>query len=146
MAEIPAPTLIGVKLVIVSCEAAGLTSEERKAFCAQLVKKAATLTALPVSLASSNDLDRKDLARLSEQLLLRVEASATTADDERKTIALTVAPIRTPVRMAPVAPIKSSVSFVKVGRAWMIQGPIDGFVKLLGSGPHRLHQPIRADD
>jgi hypothetical protein len=145
MAEIPAPTLIGVKRVIVSCETAGLTSDERQAFCAQLVKKAATLTALPVSLAAPKDLDRTDLARLSEQLLLRVEASATSADHERKTIALTVAPVRTAVRMAPVPPIKSSVSFVKIGRAWMIQGPIDGFIKLLGSGPHRLHQPIRAD-
>ena len=147
MAEIPAPTLIGVQRVVVSCETvSGLTSAERGAFCADLVKKAAALTALPVSLASAEDLKRADLARQAQQLVLRVDASATPVDQGRKTVAVSVTPVRTAVRMAPVAPIKSSVSFVKIDRNWMIQGPIEGFIKILGSGPRRLHSPIRADN
>lgn len=146
MSEIPSPALIGVQRVVIACESvSGLTASERAAFCGQLVKKAAALTALPVSLASAEDLNRADLARQSKQLLLRVDASAAAAAQGRKTVEVAVTPVRTAVRMAPRAPVKSNVSFVKVGPDWMIQGPIEGFIEQLGSGPRTLRRPIRAD-
>ena len=146
MAEIPSPTLIGVQRVVIACDAAtGLSQAEREALCKQLVKKADVLTDLPVSLASAADLDPTNLSHQADQLLLRVAASASPVTGARKTVTLTVTPVRAAVAVAPMPALTSSVSLVKVQDDWVLQGPVDALNKLLGSGPHRLHRPVRSD-
>jgi hypothetical protein len=146
MAEIPSPTLIGVQRVVIACEAAtGLSQAEREALCKQLVKKADVLTDLPVSLASAADLDPTNLSHQADQLLLRVAASVSPVAAGRKTVTLIVTPVRAAVAVAPMPGLTSSVSLLKVRGDWVLQGPVDAFTKLLGSGPHRLHKPVRSD-
>ena len=145
MAEIPSPTLIGVQRVVIACDAAtGLSQSEHAALCEQLVKKAEILTELPVSRASVANLDGANLRHQAEQLVLRVTASAKPVDARRKSVTLTVTPDR-PAVSGPRATLTSSVSLVKVQDDWLLQGPVDAFNKLLGSGPHRLHRPVRSD-
>lgn len=145
MAEIPSPTLIGVQRVVIACDAAtGLSQSEHAALCEQLVKKADVLTELPVSRASAADLHRTDLTHQAEQLVLRVTASAKAMDARRKSVNLTVTPDR-PAVSGPRAALTSSVLLVKVQDDWVLQGPVDAFTELLGSGPHRLHRPVRSD-
>jgi hypothetical protein len=144
MAEIPSPTLIGVQRVVIACDTAtGLSQAEREALCKQLVKKADVLTDLPVSLASAADLDPTNLSHQADQLLLRVAASASAVAAGRKTVTLTVTPVRAAVAVAPMPGLTSSL--LKVQGDWVLQGPIDAFTKLLGSGPQRLHRPVRSD-
>jgi hypothetical protein len=144
MAEIPSPTLIGVQRVVIACDTAtGLSQAEREALCKQLVKKADVLTDLPVSLASAADLDPTNLSHQADQLLLRVAASASPVAAGRKTVTLTVTPVRAAVAVAPMPGLTSSL--LKVQGDWVLQGPIDAFTKLLGSGPQRLHRPVRSD-
>lgn len=146
MAETPSPALIGVQRVVIACNADSTLSEaERRALCEQLVKKAGTVTDLPVRLASAADLDPTNLVGQAEQLLLRVTATGVRVVPGRKTVALTVAPVRAAVNMAPLAPIKSSVSLLKVQDDWVVQGPVDAFTKLLGSGPRKLRKPVVSD-
>jgi hypothetical protein len=145
MAETPSPTLIGVQRVVIACDAEGLSESQRTNLCDQLVKKASVVTDLPVAIASAADLDPTELARQSQQLLLRVSASATPVDDTRKTVLLTVTPVRRAVHVAELGPMNSSVGFVKVRDAWMIQGPVDAFTRLLGGVPRKLQRPIRSD-
>ena len=145
MAEIPSPTLIGVQRVVIACDAAtGLSQSEHAALCEQLVKKAEILTELPVSRAAAADLHRTDLTHQAEQLVLRVTASAKAMDARRKSVNLTVTPDR-PAVSGPRAALTSSVLLVKVQDDWVLQGPVDAFTELLGSGPHRLHRPVRSD-
>jgi hypothetical protein len=146
MAEIPSPVLIGVQRVVIACEGAtGLTEIERNALCNQLVKKAGVLTDLPVSAASAGDLDPTNLARQSEQLLLRVTAKARTVDAGRKKVALSVIPVRAATAVPAMPAMESSASFVKVQGDWLLQGPVDAFTKLLGSGPRKLRKPVRSE-
>jgi hypothetical protein len=96
-----------------------------------------------VSLASAADLDPTNLSRQADQLLLRVAASASPVAAGRKTVTLTVTPVRAAVAVAPMPGLTSSL--LKVQGDWVLQGPIDAFTKLLGSGPQRLHRPVRSD-
>jgi len=146
MAEIPSPTLIGVQRVVIQCgPVSGLNGAERGALCKELVRKAADLTALPVSLAAGDDVGGPELARQSEQLLLQVEGSATTVDAGRRAVRLSVTPVRRAVAVADRPAATSTISFVKVGKDWVIQGPVDGLTKVLGPGQPRLHRPIKSD-
>jgi hypothetical protein len=147
MASIPSPTLLGVQRVIIDCgPVTGLTDTERKAFCEQLVRKADTLTDLPVSLASPADVDPANFARQAQQLLLRVTAKATSVDSSRKSIALDVTAVRAarPIgehRMGP-----STISLVQVQKDWVLQGPIPAFDKALASTRStRMRAPLTAD-
>jgi hypothetical protein len=148
MAEIPAPSLMGVQRVVVECQFdSSLSVNERRTICEQLVRKAQRVTSLPVTVASKDDLISPDLARLSEQLLLQVKVSATAVDTGRKTLSMTVTPVRLARPQGKMDQLTSSASLVKVQDDWVVQGPIDSFQKLLGStGPHRLHKPITADN
>jgi hypothetical protein len=133
-----------VQRVVIACDTAtGLSQAEREALCKQLVKKADVLTDLPVSLASAADLDPTNLSHQADQLLLRVAASASPVAAGRKTVTLTVTPVRAAVAVAPMPGLTSSL--LKVQGDWVLQGPIDAFTKLLGSGPQRLHRPVRSD-
>lgn len=142
MAEIPSPALLGVQRVVIACDpVSGLSDGERDAFCKQLVKKADAVTDYPVSIASAADLNPANMARRSNELLLRVTASAMSVDAGRKTIELTVTPVRAARPIAPIPALKSSLSFVKVQNDWTLQGPVDAFSKILG-GTRGLHKPI----
>jgi hypothetical protein len=144
MSEIPSPAMIGVQRVVIACDPThGLSQAEHNALCEQLVEKAAALTELPVSRASAADLDPSNLSHQVEQLMLRVAASATAVDARRKTVALIVTPVRATV--SGQRALTSSVSLLKVQDDWVLQGPVQAFTKLLGSGPHRLHKPVRSD-
>jgi hypothetical protein len=148
MAETPAPTLLGAQRVVISCQFdSTLSADERRTICKQLVRKAQSVTNLPVAVASKDDLVSPDLARLSEQLLLQVKVSGTTVDAGRKALSMIVTPVRLARPQGKMDPLASSASLVKVQDDWVVQGPIDSFQKLLGStGPHRLHKPITADN
>jgi hypothetical protein len=147
MAEIPAPTLIGVQRVVVDCDVDSTLSEtERRTICEQLVKKAQRVTSLPVSVAAPNDVVSGDLERLSEQLLLRVKVSAASVDQARKNLTMTVTPVRLAMPQGEMAGTTSSASLVKVQDDWVVQGNVDAFAKLLGGGPPKLHTPIVAEE
>lgn len=147
MTGIPSPALLGVERVVIACEPiAGLSAGERTALCSQLVKKAAALTDYPVSLASSADLDRSNLALRSRELILEVAGTAATPAAGRRTITLQVTPMRPARPMADHAAIASSVSMVKIQNDWMLQGRVPAFEQLLrGTRQPRLHTPITAD-
>jgi hypothetical protein len=148
VAESPSPALIGVQRVVVECQFdSSLSADERSTLCEQLVRKAQRLTSLPVMVASKNDVISPDLARLSEQLLLQVRVSAARVDQGRKTLSMTVTPVRLARPQGKMDALISSASLIKVQDDWVVQGPIDSFQKLLGStGPRRLHKPIRSDN
>jgi hypothetical protein len=148
MAETPAPTLMGVQRVVVECQFdSSLSADERSTLCEQLVGKAQRVTSLPVKVASKDDVISPDLARLSEQLLIRVKVSATPVNPGRKTLSMTVTPVRLARPQGAMDALTSSASLIKVQDDWVVQGPIDSFQKLLGSaGVRRLHEPIRADN
>lgn len=147
MAESPSPALVGVQRVVVDCQFdSSLSAAQRRTLCDQLIRKARTVTSLPVAAASRDDLISPDLARLSEQLLLRVKVSGTPVDSGRKTLAITVTPVRMALPQGEMAAQTSSASLVRVQDDWVVQGPIDSFEKLLGpAGAPRLRTPIRAD-
>ena len=148
MAETPAPTLLGVQRVVISCQFdSTLSADERRTVCKQLVRKAETLTNLPVAVASQDDLVSPDLARLSEQLLLRVKVSGAAVNSGRKALSITVIPVRLARPQGAMDALTSSALLVKVQDDWVVQGPIDSFQKILGStGVRRLHKPIKADN
>jgi hypothetical protein len=66
-------------------------------------------------------------------------------NDGRKTVSFTVKPIRVHVRTGQFPAFQSSASFVKVAGKWQLQGPVKGFIEILGPGPRKLHKPLRAD-
>ena len=144
MAEIPSRALLGVQRVVISCDkVSGLSESERTALCGQLLKKADALTDYPVSIQSAAN-SRLGLALQSEQLLLRVAASATPVDGHRKTIELSVTPVRAARPGGQQQALKSSLSFVKVQGDWILQGPVDAFIKIL-AGTRGLHRPVVSD-
>src|SRR5690348_5966751 len=142
----PSPALIGVQRVVVDCAAdSTLSNAERRAVCAQLVKKAARVTSLPVSVAAAADLDATNLARQSEQLLVRVAVSAKPAAQGRKLLTIAVTPVRPGRNVGKLGPLRSEGTLVNVQQDWIVQGPIDAFAKLLDSAPPVLHRPIQSD-
>lgn len=148
VAESPSPALIGVQRVVVECQFdSSLSADERRTVCEQLVRKAQRVTSLPVAVASKSDLVSPDLARLSEQLLLRVKVSGKDVNPGRKTLSMTVTPVRLARPQGEMDPLTSSVSLVNVQDDWVVQGPVEPFQKLLGStAPRPLHKPIIADN
>ena len=87
MAGLPAPHLFGAQRVVIACDFdASLTQAERRTMCEQLAAKAQRLTSLPVTAGRSSDVDPTNIARLSEQLTLRVDVSGTSVDDRRKAL------------------------------------------------------------
>ena len=146
MAGIPAPHLFGAQRVVISCHFdASLAQAERDTVCEQLVTKAQRVTSLPVAAASPGDLAAKDLARLSEQLLLRVDVSGATVDSGRKALTIRVTPVRPARRHAKSRSLTSKASLVRVADSWVIQGPVDAFDKILAGTPRRLSRPVRSD-
>jgi hypothetical protein len=146
MAGIPSPALIGVERVVIACEPdSSISREERRTLCEQLVRKARTVTRLPVAAATPRDLVSDDLARRAKQLLLRVRISGAEVERGRKTLSLTVTPVRMARPQGELGPLKSSVSLVKVQDRWVVQGPVDAFDKVLGGAPPPLHKPVRSD-
>lgn len=147
MAETLAPALLGVRRVVIACDpSANFSAAESAAICAQLVRKASPLTALPVTAATAADLDPMASRQSRDLLVLRVAVSARAIDSGRKALTLTVTPQRPSRAIAPMAAITSSASLVKVQHDWMVQGPIDAFARLLGnSGPRKLRAPVTSD-
>jgi hypothetical protein len=143
MAEIPAPTLAGVQRVVIACDFDSTLSEVERGFvCQQLVKKAQSLTSLPVAAATPSDSVSGDLDRLAQQLLLRVRISAIDAGASRKQLNLAVTPVRTAMPQGEMPTLPSTASLVKVQNDWIVQGPVEAFVRLLAEAPRGLHTPI----
>ena len=147
MAGTPSPALIGVERVVIACEPdSSISGDERRTLCEQLIRKARTVTRLPVAAATSRDLLPDDLARQSRQLLLRVKISGSEVERGRKALSLTVTPVRVARPQGELGALKSSASLVKVKDRWIVQGPIDAFNKVLGGAPPPLRKPVRSDN
>ncbi len=146
MASVPAPGLIGVQRVVVACEFDSSLSEvERRTLCRQLVKKAQTVTRLPVAAATAADSNPLNLAQLSKQLMLRVKVSGTPVGQRRKALKLTVTPVRLARPQGQMGSLTSTASLVKVADDWLVQGPVDAFATLLRGAPRGLSRPVRSD-
>ena len=146
VAETPAPTLIGVQRVLVACDIDdSLSHDERNSLCAQLVRKAQAATRLPVKAATAEDIKSRDLRRLGQQLLLRVEVAGTPISGGRKALKLKIVPVRMARPQGEMGPLDATASLVKVQDDWVVQGHIDAFDKLLGGAPRELQRPIRSD-
>ena len=146
MAETPAPTLIGVQRVVVVCDIDdSLSPDERSSLCAQLVRKAQAATRLPVSAATGAETKSRDLRRLAQQLLLRVEVAGSPINGTRKVLKLKIVPVRMARPQGTMGALEATASLVKVQDDWVVQGHIDAFDKLLGGAPRELQRPIRSD-
>jgi hypothetical protein len=146
MAAIPSAALVGVHRVVISCDqVSGLSEVEQRQFCDQLVRKAGALTDIPVFLASANDFDASNLAGRADQLMLHVKASATAIDATRKAVTMQVAALRPARPIASRTSPASSISFVKVQNAWVLQGPVDPFIEVL-AGTRGVHLPAVSDN
>ena len=146
MAETPAPTLIGVQRVLVACEIDdSLSPDERSGLCEQLVRKAQAATRLPVSAATGAETKSRDLRRLAQQLLLRVEVAGSPINGTRKVLKLKIVPVRMARPQGTMGALEATASLVKVQDDWVVQGHIDAFDKLLGGAPRELQRPIRSD-
>ncbi|QNM82356.1 hypothetical protein H8M03_10085 [Sphingomonas sabuli] len=146
MGSTPAPTMIGVERVVIACDFdSTISASLRDSVCGQLVKKAQRLTSLPVSAATAADTKSPDLARLSQQLLLRVKVSSVAVDDRRQTMNLQVTPVRLAMPQGEMEPLQATASLVKVQSDWVLQGPVEAFNTLLGGAPSKLHRPIVSD-
>lgn len=144
MAEVPAPTLIGVEGVVVTCDFdSRLTADQRRTLCAQLVRKAQAATSLPVRATTSGS--AANLADLAKQLLLQIIVKATPVGNDRLDLQLAVTPVRLGVKQGQVGGLQSTVTLVRAGKEWAVQGHVDAFQKLLGGAPRRLHGPITSD-
>jgi hypothetical protein len=145
-AESPAPTLIGVQQVLVACDIDdSLSRDERSSLCEQLVRKAQAATRLPVKAATAADIKSRDLRRLGQQLLLRVEVAGMPIDGGRKLLKLKIVPVRKARPQGEMGALDATASLVKVQDDWVVQGHIDAFDKLLGGAPRELQRPIRSD-
>jgi len=145
MAETPARTLFGVQRVVVACDAdSTLTVSEARAICAQLVKKAQTVTSLPVALASAADLHPSE-PRPDDQLVLHVALSADRAKSDRGTLSVIVTPSRNYLKFDQGKPVKSQVQLARLDDSLVVQGPVDAFAKILGSAPPKLRRPIKSN-
>ena len=147
MATTPSPALIGVKRIVVACElGSNFTQAQRQSICQQLVRKASQVTALPVAIATSADLDPLGSARVKDQLLLRVDATFRDVGTSRKTVTLKVTPVRLARPQGQMAAQTSTASLARVQDRWVLQGPISAFNKLLGSTRGRgLRAPVTSD-
>jgi hypothetical protein len=142
MAETPAPTLAGVERVVIACDAdSSLTAAEAQTICTQLVKKAQTVTRLPVIAASPAAIPQ--LPGQSEQLVLHVALSADGAKSDRGTLAMTVTPSRNYLRLNQGAPVKSEAQLARLADKLVVQGPVAAFAQILGAAPSQLHRPIK---
>ena len=131
---------------MIACDFDSTLSEvERGIVCQQLVKKAQSLTSLPVAAAAPGNSISGDLDRLARQLLLRVSISAIDAGASRKQLDLAVTPVRTSPPEWQMAALKSTASLVKVQDDWIVQGPVDAFIRLLAEAPRGLRIPIVSD-
>ena len=146
VAETPAPALIGVQRVLVACDIDdSLSRDERSSLCEQLVRKAQAATRLPVSAATGAETKSRDLRRLAQQLLLRVEVAGSPINGTRKVLKLKIVPARMARPQGEMGPLDATASLVKVQDDWVVQGHIDAFDKLLGGAPRELQRPIRSD-
>ena len=139
---------IGVDRVVISCEIDALRAIDRTAVCDQLVRKAQSFTDLPVSRATRVDLDPTQLARRSNQLILRISGRATDVERGRKALSLAVTPLR-PSREGLRLPAEqpSTAMLVNVRGKWVLQGRIAAFEKLLGTSRTKsVRKPIVSDD
>ncbi len=142
MAATPAPTLFGVQRVVVACDAdSTLTAPEARAICAQLAKKAQTVTRLPVIAASAAAIPQ--LPGKNDQLVLHVALSADGAKSDRGTLAMTVTPSRNYLKLNQGAPIKSEAQLARLDDKLVVQGPVQAFAQILGTEPAKLHRPIK---
>ena len=146
VAETPAPALIGVQRVLVACDIDdSLSRDERSSLCEQLVRKAQAATRLPVSAATGPETKSRDLRRLAQQLLLRVEVAGSPINGTRKVLKLKIVPVRMARPQGTMGALDATASLVKVQDDWVVQGHIDAFDKLLGGAPRELQRPIRSD-
>ena len=146
VAETPAPALIGVQRVLVACDIDdSLSRDERSSLCEQLVRKAQAATRLPVSAATGAETKSRDLRRLAQQLLLRVEVAGSPINGTRKVLKLKIVPVRMARPQGTMGALEATASLVKVQDDWVVQGHIDAFDKLLGGAPRELQRPIRSD-
>ena len=146
VAETPAPALIGVQRVLVACDIDdSLSRDERSSLCEQLVRKAQAATRLPVSAATGAETKSRDLRRLAQQLLLRVEVAGSPINGTRKVLKLKIVPARMARPQGTMGALEATASLVKVQDDWVVQGHIDAFDKLLGGAPRELQRPIRSD-
>ena len=146
MGTLPTRGLLGVERVVVVCDAdSSLTSAEARAICDQLVQRAQKATELPVIGAAQSDLESSNV-RQGDQLVLHVALSAKALADGRGTLAMTVTPSRNELKLNQGAPVHSEAQLARIQGRPVVQGPIDAFNKLLGSGPRDLRKPIRSDN
>ena len=146
VAETPAPALSGVQRVLVACDIDdSLSRDERSSLCEQLVRKAQAATRLPVSAATGAETKSRDLRRLAQQLLLRVEVAGSPINGTRKVLKLKIVPVRMARPQGTMGALEATASLVKVQDDWVVQGHIDAFDKLLGGAPRELQRPIRSD-
>ena len=147
VAAIPSPALMGVERILIACEVRnGFSDAEQRNICAQLVRKAALATDLPVAVATPADVNAFPGKFPRESLLLRVGVDAKDIGKGRKALHVSVTPIRPMMPVGPLPTITSTASLVQVQGDWLVQGPIDAFHKLLGStGGRRVRAPLTAD-
>lgn len=144
MAEIPSPTLIGVQRVVIACDAdSTLTSAETRDICAQLVKKAQTVTRLPVVAATSADLHPS--GSTPGQLVLQIALSTDKPKADRGTLVMTITPSRDYPNFNKRKPITAKAQLARLQNKLIVQGPVDAFGTILGSAPPKLHRPIVSD-
>ena len=145
MAETPAPTLIGVERILISCDLdAGLSEAEQREVCDQLVTTAKRVTNLPVLVATPREaLAAGNLRAQSKQLILRVSGTAGDVEDGRKSLALNIEPVRL-ARKVAFKPVQSSATLMQVQGKWLIQGHVQALSQLLGGGT-KLKAPILSD-
>ena len=144
MAETPAPTLAGVERVVIACDAdSTLTASETRTICAQLVKKAQTVTKLPVISVAAATIPQ--LPGQSEQLVLHVALSADKLQAGRGTLAMTVTPSRNYLNFNRGAPIQSEAQLARIQNKLVVQGPVKAFAEILGAAPPKLQRPIKSD-
>jgi hypothetical protein len=144
MAETPAPTLFGAQRVVVACDAdSTLTPSEARAICAQLVKKAQTVTRLPVISASAAAIPQ--LPGQDDQLVLHVALSANKLQSDRGTLAMTITPSRNYLNFNRGASIHSEAQLARIQDELVVQGPVKAFAKILGAAPPKLQRPVKSD-
>jgi hypothetical protein len=145
MAEIPSRALLGVQRVVISCDAdPTLNAADTRAICEQLVKKAQSVTRLPVFAATDKKL--QPLGRGDgDQLVLQIALSATGMKSDRGSLSLTVTPSRGQAGLDKGAPLASQAQLARIEDKLVVQGPVDAFTKILGGAPAELKRPIKSD-
>jgi len=143
MATTPSRTLLGVERVVIVCAPdSSLTGAEVQQICAQLVKKAQSVTSLPVVAASATELAAKPGG---DRLVLHVALAAGKMTSDRGSLALTVTPYRNDIGFDRGTPVKSEAQLARLAGGLVVQGPVKAFANILGSAPAKLSRPIRSD-